>query len=675
EYMKPDGTIEKAYKLNELFADEIGEMGYFYANQIDTDKDGNIYLFTGQRVFILDKDMNKLSTVESDQYLNQSVRLKDGTVAAVIMEGGMVDGPILYRDGAVADRKVVTPGRPITPGGGEDTKTTKTVLPIDPKTGKLGEALNVPYETVYSQLYTGGGDYDVYAYMNTSVFGIKLGKGENMGTFEELFNLLNLDIDGSNLYVMAVQSDGGVVGITSTYSESDDGGESFETFKVEKVKSSTVPYKTVLTLATMDTWSIKNAILKFNRNSDKYRIQVADYSQYNTEEDYSAGNTKLTAELLAGKVPDLIYTIGMPIDHLGAKGYLENLWPFIEKDTELGGRSGLVQPVFNALQSRDGKLYQLVSSFYVQTMAGPSSMVGTKMGWTVQELLNAYRQLPEGATIADIGFTKSQMLDGICSLMLDGFVNWDAGKTDFDNADFIGLLEFVNTFPADFNWEEYYGEDYVYESQGQRFARGGQLITELTVSNMLSWRTTEVNLGGDMTFVGYPVASGVGSGFVLQGGYAMSSTCKNKDAAWSFLRTFLTKEYQQSQGSWTMPTNKAVFDQRIEEAKTPRYRQDEKGEYQLDENGQRIEIPRGYGDGYTDKDGNWINTPYYHLTDEQAQKIIDLVNATTHVMTYDEDVLGIIADECSGLFAGTRTAAQTAKMIQSRLNLYVGEQK
>ena len=36
---------------------------------------------------------------------------------------------------------------------------------------------------------------------------------------------------------------------------------------------------------------------------------------------------------------------------------------------------------------------------------------------------------------------------------LDQFVDWSTGECSFDSPDFIKMLEFVNTFPAEYDWE------------------------------------------------------------------------------------------------------------------------------------------------------------------------------------------------------------------------------
>lgn len=95
--------------------------------------------------------------------------------------------------------------------------------------------------------------------------------------------------------------------------------------------------KTILTYATQYLdYDERNKIIDFNKKSTKYRIEIKDYSEFNTAEDYQAGLTKLNTEIAAGNVPDLLNVSGLPIQQYGAKGLLEDLWPFIEQDPRSG---------------------------------------------------------------------------------------------------------------------------------------------------------------------------------------------------------------------------------------------------------------------------------------------------------------------------------------------------
>ena len=57
-----------------------------------------------------------------------------------------------------------------------------------------------------------------------------------------------------------------------------------------------------LTLACMYLdWDLRQRmIVEYNKTNDEYRINVVDYSEYATDDDYNAGVTKLTTEISGG---------------------------------------------------------------------------------------------------------------------------------------------------------------------------------------------------------------------------------------------------------------------------------------------------------------------------------------------------------------------------------------
>ena len=114
----------------------------------------------------------------------------------------------------------------------------------------------------------------------------------------------------------------------------------------------------MLTYATMQLLgSEKSAILAFNNASPDCRIEVTDYSIYNTAEDRTAGITRLVTEISAGKVPDILNVSTLGAEGWQARGLFEDLWPYIDSDPELG-REELMEGVFQALET-GGKLYQI----------------------------------------------------------------------------------------------------------------------------------------------------------------------------------------------------------------------------------------------------------------------------------------------------------------------------
>lgn len=159
-------------------------------------------------------------------------------------------------------------------------------------------------------------------------------------TEEQLVTWINSDVDSNNISSACLTENGDIVCLSSEYSSSGDGTITYF-ITLKKTPYDQVPQKTTLTLACVYLdYRVKSQILDFNRKSSDYRIEVRDYSEFNTDDDYSAGLTKLITEIGSGAVPDILVTSSLPMDVFGNKGLFEDLWPYIEADEELGGPCG-----------------------------------------------------------------------------------------------------------------------------------------------------------------------------------------------------------------------------------------------------------------------------------------------------------------------------------------------
>ena len=594
---------------------------YYYMRNFSVDSQGNLYIADGEgNVSVLDGDGTPLFEIGSD--------------------GGWINGMVTLADGSVAVMAY------------DETSSGYLVKPIDVASKGFGKSAVAPYNAW--NLYPGAGDYDFYYDTGTSFFGYSLKTETN----EKLFTWINSDVDSNNISSITPLPDGRILCFSSTYTE--DSHEN-EIVTLTKTPYSASSQKTTLTYACMYLdWNLRSQIIKFNKENENYRIEVKDYSEYNTNEDYSAGLTKLSTEIIAGQVPDIMDTNSLPIRQYAAKGLLEDLWTYIDGDTDLGGRDSLVAPVFNAL-SQDGKLYQISPSFAVYSVVGASSVVGDEPGWTLDDLYAALETMPEGAEVFGMGTVKSDILYQCCSLGLDTFVDWSTGKCTFDSPEFIKLLAFTDLFPETFDWESIDWEAGDYEDEPSRIASGKQMLSMLYLSDFENYQMYKAMFGGDVTFIGFPTENRDGTAFQLDSGLAMSSKCKNKDGAWEFMRTLLTEDYQ-TYNIWNYPTNQKAFDKKLTEAMTPEY-------YTDPVTGEQVEQSRGgWGWGSLEIE---IKT----LTQEEADEIMALINGTTRVFSYDTAIMDIINEEAKAFFSGQKSPEDTAAMIQSRVSLYVNEQR
>lgn len=601
--------------------------GGFYPNGLELDGAGNVYFTNGQSdVFVLEPGgALKCKLSYEGGYLNSLIRLSDGRIAAMV-----------YQEGANGEM-------------GENV-----IAVIDPEAKNWGESVTAPFNAY--NFYPGGGGYDFYYNMDSNFFGFHLASG----TGEKLFNWINCDIDNYSITSVIPLPDGRILCTVSNWNNTD-GTNSCELATLTKTDASQVQQKTVLSYACMYLdYSLRGKIIEFNKTNPSYRIEVRDYSEYNTQDDYNAGLTKLSAEIIAGNVPDILAASNLPMRQYAAKGLLEDLWPFIDADPELG-RGAVIEQVFRALE-QGGKLYQVCPGFSVFTAAGSPSVVGDRPGWTLDELYAALSKLPEGAEIFNMYTVQRDILQQCCALAMDEFVNWETGACSFDSPEFIKMLEFAKRFPPEFDYENFDWET-DYESDYSRIRSGKQLLAIVYNGDFQQFQMYKAMFGGSVTYIGFPTESRNGNAFMIQTGLAMSSQCKDKQGAWQFIRTVLTKEFQQNNIWGEFPTNREAFDEKLKEAMTPEYITDP-------ETGEQVEQPKGSW-GW-DKD---LVVDMYAMTQEEADQVMELINTTNRIYAYDQAIFEIISEDTAAFFNGQKSAEETAKLIQNRVSLYVNEQK
>lgn len=660
-HLDADGKELKRIEFNQT--DENGNS--FYVSNFFVDNSGNVYLSDWQNVYIYDQDGNKKTTVDLGENGGELCELKAGVV-----------GVCYYKNDEA-----------------KPEESGRVFQEIDPATGKLtGDTVKLP-DSAYN-FFPGDDVYDIYYDYNGNIYGYKF----DTDTKDKVIDWIECDINSNNLNSYSILPDGRVIAFESTYDDQTQ-TNTMQLIVLTRVDAASVVNKTVLTFACNGLdWNMRDAIVKFNRSSNTHRIVVRDYSEYNTDDDYTAGIQKLNTEMLSGKLPDMIdiNTYSMPIEQYAAKGFLTDLYELIDADPDMS-RESFVQPVLKALESADGKLYQLPQTFAVDTAIALDKVVGEYDTWNLAAVKDAMTKLQDGATVFDVYRTKSDILSTCISRNIDAFVDWENGAAHFDSDEFKALLEFANSFPDTYDWENADEEDQ--DSAQNRMNAGKQLMSSFYVSSLEDILYQLTGYNGKVKFVGYPSEDGTSNhAFQIDGAIAISSTCADKTAAWNFMKQFLNEEYQSSYNIWSFPINQAAFDAKLKEMMTEEYQTDDNGNVMKDDNGNPIRIPKvtyytdgnGTMTGYSTGNGGVAvmqasadgsvemgengEVNVYAMTQEQADEILGLINATTAVYGYDESIMGIITDEAAPYFAGEKSLDDTVNMIQSRVNLYVAEQ-
>ncbi|MCH5343604.1 MAG: extracellular solute-binding protein [Acetatifactor sp.] len=518
----------------------------------------------------------------------------------------------------------------------------------DLNSGKfVGDGVKLPESISYTGFNSlmSGVDHDLVYSSSSGIYGYNLGDEEST----QIMSFVNSDLDATSMQQFQMLDADHFIGFYYTPTDYVTKGALFT-----KVDPKDIPDKKVLVLAGQYVgWDLKRRIVEFNKTNPNYRIVIKEYEQYAaTQDDYMGGYTQLNSDILSGNMPDImIVDTNMNVANYVSKGLLANVGDLIKQDEELS-QVEFMQNVFDAY-SVNGKLYEVIPTFYVRTFVGKRSLVGDRTKWNMKEYLEVLSSMPEGTQgIEDM--YQSYFMSNMMTYCGSDFVDVSTGKCDFDSENFISLLEYAGTLPE----EPQYDEDYWMHYQTM-FRENKILLTSTAVlgSSNMTWLING-QFGEDVSFVGFPTDSELGGSIIWKNtSYVLSAQSANLEGAWEFVRYYLTDEYQNEQNGY-LPVNVRAFDEAMAATmKRPTYE---------DENGELVEY-----DDYYYLGEEQITLP--PLTQEQADQISGFIRSVKKPYYYNADVVNIINEEAAAFFSGQKTAQDVAKIIQSRVQIYVNE--
>ncbi|MCM1185446.1 MAG: extracellular solute-binding protein [Lachnoclostridium sp.] len=522
------------------------------------------------------------------------------------------------------------------------------VAPYDLETGRLGEGEKMP-EVLNLRGYSAmsaGTDTDLVFSTTAGVFTYNIGDED----ITQIMSYVNSDLYTNSLNQIIMLDGDNFIGF---YNDMDDYTTRVGYFS--KVDPKDIPDKKVILIAAFYiNYDIRKRIVDFNKESDEYRIIYKEYESYSTQDDYMAGYTQLNNDIISGNMPDiLICNPNMPVENYISKGLLADVEKLIEQDEELS-KAEFVQSAFDAYRVKD-KLYYVIPSFTVRSYMGKQSLVGDRTSWTMAEFRETVDSLPEGT----LGFgetTRDSFIYNMLTFCGSDFVDISTGKCDFDSQNFIEMLEYANTLPAELDYENW--DDDYWMNYGSQWRENRTLLADVYLNDMHDLnRSIKGSMGEAVSFVGFPTDSGKGSVVSVNNFYAISSKSANKEGAWQFLRYYLTEEYQDELG-WQIPTNGASYEKWLKAAM-------EKPFYE-DEDGNKVE----YEDTYYINDES-IVIPV--MTQEEVDRIDAFIKSVDKPAYMNQNVQNIITEEVAAYFEGQKSAEAVAEVIQSRVKVYVNE--
>ena len=593
----------------------------FYPQYVAQDGEGNLYIASDSKIYCFGADGSEKEHISmEDQWIMNMCSTGSGTIV------------VSYYD---------------TNGGGT------TLCKVE--NGKLGDSISITGDgnSESMQFFSGSGD-TLMASDGNYLYSVDL----STGTSTKLLSWLDSDINASGLAGVAAVGDDQILVLCNRYSMK--GDNTYEMGTLTKTPASEIPERTILTLGAeyLDS-NIKDAVIDYNRKSNEYRITMVDYSQYNTDDDYTLGSQQLDRDVISGNCPDIISLSTGHQDKYIAKGALADLSALLEKDDSIS-QDDLVAGAMKAYTS-DGKLYGMPYCFNIQTLIASVKLVGDRASWTMADMAQVIEGLDDTVSVMEYT-TQTSFLQQMVYQNINQFVDYGKATCSFDSDAFKQLLTASAKLPTE---DELYGgnSDVVAISSDDAFQtlQSGDLLLTTSYISGDSYSLKEFyniynNKDYGMVNIGYPTDEGSGVQVSVGGGLAISAKSKHTDVAWDFIKTLLTDDFQTDQ--WNFPVTKSALDKALAEAMEQ--------DYYTDENGEKV-----YYDQIT-----YIGDTEYTLsplTQEQVDDFKAMVDGASVAGNYDTDIMDIINEESAAFFSGDKTADDVAALIQNRVSIYLGE--
>lgn len=384
----------------------------------------------------------------------------------------------------------------------------------------------------------------------------------------------------------------------------------------------------------------------YNEKHSEVNIEIVNYLDNYLDFDEAINQIKI--EINAGKGPDMINfgTQYSPID--ASCGMMADLSPFMKND-ESFDRQDYYYNILEAFEV-GGSLYVLVPGYRIDSFATTNEVLAGLERMDITQLADAYNMLEEESILFP-GETKRAVFGMICYGSLENYIDWAEGTCNFDSDSFKEVLYFANQFPLYLNITEDY-------SAKRLIAEDHTLLYPVSIDSVYGTTGIRMLYGETPTYIGYPFDAGCGSMAAISDiAIGISSTSKNKEEAWRFLRSLLDSEFQDNAQNG-LPLRISSLEKELEEAMRAEY----------DANGEKIvkELLRFEGEE---------PISIYEISAEDAETLKSVIRKIEFNATVDYNLYSILLEEADYLFNDDRNVDDVADIIQNRAGIYISEKK
>ena len=357
----------------------------------------------------------------------------------------------------------------------------------------------------------------------------------------------------------------------------------------------------------------------------------------------------LMIEIAIGKGPDLVNWGSLYSPAYVMNDAFLDLSSYVSRLSE----TDYVKNVLEAF-TIEGKLYTLVPEFKVNTIVLRDEELSAMPDWSVAALMEYYEKREEG-TILFPGETSLSVFGYLCSGSIEEFIDWSSGLCNFEQESFVQLLKFANMFPKSLQFDDE-------TSLTALFREGKALLYPMIVSNVFDVSRVGTMFGErKVAYMGFPIEIYNGNvAEVANYAFSVNALSKHIEETMEFMGTTIEDGFQEQLEN--LPVSRSLLQTYIEDVK--------KVEYVVNIEG--IREPKAKG---------WLRfegeepIAIYSISKEDENNFWSLIESVEKSTVVDDTIYNIILEEINGFFSGDKNKEDVIKIIQSRVGLYLAEQK
>ena len=392
---------------------------------------------------------------------------------------------------------------------------------------------------------------------------------------------------------------------------------------------------------------VSDAILKFNVMQDKY-YAVADELGEKRGEDSPLD--VFDRMILTGEIGDvIIFPNSVEYEKYVAQKALVDLYDLMDSDENFS-RELLLDCAYLPYETGES-LFVLPRRFWLSTLVGKTKYFPD--GITI----DAFIDLTESGKTPLYDMSRNSVERVLLFAGVGDFIDTDNKSCNFTSEEFIRLLEFLKSLDT--------SSEILYDEQDITPYRNDEiLLCEIGVlGNFAEYAKLLVRFGtDDFTVVGYPASEKALSDLSPRDILAVSAQSDKSDAAWEFIKFMISGSslVDTEMGMmWIPALRSAMYDCAEAESKYSIVFKPNSTSYRTYDT-TKEEIPENSG-AVIQIDDEFVSDFERFIAD------IRIPSAT------EAKVREIISEELDAYYAGAKSAAETAEVIQNRVQLYLNE--